>query len=98
MLSPSAANVPQEPLALNRRQSGAGIGTGVGFVNRQASLIWESFPGKHYTIQGSNGLSGAWENLLTGVPAAVDPNNHTSATVETVVAGQPRRFYRVMEE
>jgi hypothetical protein len=55
-------------------------------------LTWQSVPGKTYTVQYTDTLSGLWQSLQTGVAASTGA---TTSFTDSTAAGQPQRFYRI---
>ena len=65
-------------------------------VGGGVQLVWNSVPGRTYTIQSATGLPAAsWTTLQTGWPAVAGA---TTSFIDRTAASSGNRFYRVMIE
>ena len=82
--------------------SGVGALTDVGYDpnTQQATITWDSAPGKEYTIYTSTDLQGdpatTWTELTDNWPLGGATGSSTSYT-DTISAPGPMRFYKVFE-
>ena len=67
--------------------------TAIDLAEGNISLTWASVPGRNYTVQTSLDLQ-TWTDLGS-ILAAESPETTTSLNVGPLVAGEPKRFYRV---
>src|SRR5690606_25432224 len=59
------------------------------------SLTWTSTPGQFYDIQTSTSMAvGDWSSVVSQLPAAGAPDEHTNLSIETI-ATEAMSFFRV---
>ncbi len=58
-------------------------------------ITWNSEPGRRYRVQFKRDVTAP---IWTDIPGVISATGNTSTTTDTTVAGEPRRFYRVMLE